>query len=147
MKTSLLKITAPALTISLVFAAPVAFAGNEDGSHESSVTIKEQTQIEKALEPIENNVFGVNDETTAITGHLKSKNTITLEEYLYYDQRLSSLVNRLGEARQDITIISSQYGDGSLHVDGVGVAIAASLAVALDTREQLEAVNIQAETP
>jgi hypothetical protein len=147
MKTSLLKITAPALAISLVFAAPAAFAGNEDGSHESSISIKEHAQIEKTVAPIERNVFAVNDETAAITEHLKSKNTITLEEYRYYDQRLSSLVNRLGEARQDITIISSHYGDGSLHVAGVGVAIAASLTVALDTREQLEAVKIQAETP
>ena len=147
MKTSLLKITAPALAISLVFAVPAAFAGNEDGTVASSITIKEQAKIEKAVEPIENKVFAVNDETAAITEVLKSKNALTLEEYHYYEQRLASIFNRLGEARQDITAVSNQYGDGSLHVAGVGVAVGASLSVALDTREQLEVVSIKAETP
>lgn len=147
MKTSLLKITAPALAISLVFAAPAALAGNEEGVADSSITIEEQDKIEKAVEPIENKVFAVNDETAAITEVLKSKNALTLEEYRYYEQRLASIFNRLGEARQDITSVSHQYGDGSLHIAGVGVAITASLAVALDTREQLEAVSIQAESP
>lgn len=134
MKTSLLKITAPVL------------AGNEEGVVDSSLLIEEQASIEQAVEPIENKVFAVTDETAAITEVWKSKNALTLEEYRYYQQRLTSIFNRLGEARQNITAVSDQYGDGSLHIAGVGVAITASLAVALDTREQLEAVSVQAET-
>ncbi len=156
MKTSLLKITVPVLAIGLAFSAQGGVsATSPDAGTSAKVNVgvnagKEITQAQGTdfthrLTPIDERIFSVDSEIEEITLVLEGAESITFEEYFFYQEKLNSLVNRLNASTNQLNAVTKKFDVDSVEVTELEVAIEASFVANLEAQNLLDSIDVVPE--
>lgn len=165
MKKSFLKIAAPTLAIGLALSAHGGvLAASPNASAQAkvaSVHTKAHTEVKtkqvpsqvknstlvKRLAPVENRVATVESEISKIVSELNTKETLTIEEFASYQERLTSLSNRLKASTYQLNAISKKFGSGSLAVVNAKTSITTSLGAVSSAKSLLASIEVVPASP
>ena len=156
MKKSLFKFTAPALAVGLALSAHggVSAADNKAEKAEAkenkakvSQSFKKGSDISHRLVPVEKKVFTANDILVELGTELEGKETLTVEEFAYYQEQVDSVFGKLGAATNQLEAVTKKFDDNSAEVIEVEVSISSAYDAAQLTQAYLNSLEVIEEVP
>ncbi|MFC6040388.1 hypothetical protein ACFPYN_13245 [Paenisporosarcina macmurdoensis] len=158
MKTSLLKITVPVLAIGLAFSAQGSVsATSPDAGTQAKVNVEvnagKEISLAKGgdfthrLTPIDERIFSVNSEIEEIIVVLEDAESITFEEYFFYQEKLNSLDNRLNASTNQLNAVTKKFDGDSVEVTELELEIEASFVATLEAQNLLDSIDVVPELP
>ena len=158
MKTSLFKITAPALAIGLALSAQggVYAAGpnaETQAKANTEVNVGQKNflgvgaSLTHRLAPIDNRISSVDFGVAELSAELEATESLTFEEYFFYEEQLTSYLNRLNASTNQLEAVTKKFDEDSAEVTEVEVALDASLTATLEAQNLLNSIDVIEELP
>lgn len=158
MNTSLLKITVPVLAIGLAFSAQGGVSAtspdagtpakvNVEVNAGKEISLAQGSDFTHRLTPIEERIFSVNSEIEETIVVLENAESITFEEYFFYQEKLNSLVNRLNASSNQLNAVTKNFDKDFVEVTELEEAIEASFVATLEAQNMLDYIDVIPELP
>ena len=145
MKKNLLKVTAPAIALGLVLSVQSnvgAASPNSQGNGQVNGTVN----LERLI-PIEKRISSVDMELDLIVSVLGQKETLSEDQYDYYQEKLISLNNRVKASTNQLSAVLKKADDSTEEIVDTKNDIDEALIEILEAQELLNSIEILPEEP
>lgn len=156
MKKSLFKVTAPALAIGLALSTQgtvLAAGPNAEAKVKADVKI-EQSQFSKGgadvthrLVPIEKRISSVNFEVAETVAELQAVESLSLAEYLAYEEELNSQFGKIGASTNQLEAVTKKFDETVPEVIAAELAITTAFTQTLEAQNLLDSIAIVEDVP
>lgn len=155
MKKTLFKLTAPALAAGLALTASgSAFAAGPDANAnvKAQVKVEQKANVNGAdlshrLIPIEKRISSVDFDIAALTAELEAAESLSYEEWVYYQEALNALFGQVGASTNQLQAVTKKFGEDSAEVAEAKGEINDAFSTLVQAQALLDAIEVTVEVP
>ena len=154
MKKTFIKAAAPALAIGLAFSGQAgAEAANPNANAKAEVNSVTQAvqyngaSLSHRLSPVENRLSSVESEVASIVSELANVDTLTPDQFEYYQGLVDSLFGRVNASTNQLQAVTKKFDDNAPEIVEVEIAINEVYNSAFTTQNLLDSIEVVPEEP
>jgi hypothetical protein len=155
MKKTLFKLTAPALAAGLTLSVS---GGALAAGPDIHANVKAQAKVEQKgtvngadlshrLIPIEKRISSVDFEIAALTAELEAAESLSYEEWVYYQEALNALFGQVGASTNQLQAVTKKFGADSAEVAEAKGEINDAFSTLVQAQALLDAIEVTVEVP
>ncbi|MFD1861522.1 hypothetical protein [Planococcus chinensis] len=155
MKKTLIQLTAPALAAGLAFSGT---GGALAAGPDAHANVKAQVKVEQSakvngadlshrLLPIEKRISSVDFDVAALTAELEAKESLSYEEWVYYQEGLNALFGQVGASTNQLMAVTKKFGEDSAEVAEAKAEINEAFSTLVQVQALLDSIEVTVEEP
>lgn len=84
---------------------------------------------------------------SALTAELEAKESLSFEEYAYYQEALNALFGKVGASTNQLQAVTKKFGEDSPEVAEAKASINAAFSTLVEAQDLLDSIDVIEEVP